>query len=246
MDPLKKLANDFKKIKNPTLQEMKAFNDMFDATLASLQAANKTTAGPPPVRDDDDALARVMAESLASYREDEDLRRAMTNSRHDSGWGGGWRLGGAPGSSAERAALDGKAMQEQTGRLPKLPAGAASSAPRATEDPDLQASIALSLKSWEEQVAKEEQELQAEWRLNQATNAGIRAPQAALQSGFDNVGKLVLIGGFNSTYESKEAVIVEYDGYENKYLVRMTTTPAGTDGKLWVDPGQLFQKLTLF
>ena len=105
MDPLEKLADDFKKISNPTLQDIKDFNDVFDATQASLEAPNKPAG--PPVMDDDDVLASVMAESLAEYREQEDFQCAMTNSRHGSGWGGGVRLGGAEGSSDVAASAGG-------------------------------------------------------------------------------------------------------------------------------------------
>ncbi len=56
MDPLEKLADDYRKISNPTLEDMKHFNDVFAATKASLEAANKP-AGPPVTH----ACARCVA-----------------------------------------------------------------------------------------------------------------------------------------------------------------------------------------
>ncbi len=142
MDPLEKLANDYRKISNPTMQDIKHFNDVFAATQASLEAANKPAG--PPVMDDNDVIAKVKEESLASYREQEDFQRAITNSLHGSGWGGGWRLGGAEGSSAERAALARQRMSEKRGRPSRTPAAAAGSlrpSSQTQEDADLREAL---------------------------------------------------------------------------------------------------------
>jgi hypothetical protein len=273
---MQELQREYKLLTSPTAEQDREFEQAFQQCLSELQAEQKRQ--PQKKRQDetptiDNTLAEVLARSAREHEQEEkELQEAIDASRMGTGWGGGWRLGGAEESSAERAALDrkamqeqrgrlpklpaGKAMQEQRGRLPKLPAGAASSAPRAAaaassapsapEDPDLQAAIAASLKSHEQDAAarfnKEEQELHEDWRVNQAINARLLASDAAVQSSFDKVGKLVVMGGMNSRYDNMQAVVLEYDRNDNQFLVQMNHRPAGTDGKLWVDPGQLFEQ----
>ena len=133
MDPLETLANEFRKIQNPTHEDRKQFNDLFAATLASLEAANKTAG--PPVRDDDVVLARVMAESKKAFdKEQEHIKRAMTDSLYGSGWGGGWRLGGAQHYSLD-AALARQSINEKRGRPSSKPPAAAQ------EDADLREAL---------------------------------------------------------------------------------------------------------
>jgi hypothetical protein len=181
-------------------------------------------------------LAEVLARSALEHREhrehreheqeQKDLREAILASQSQmpvTGWGGGLNRG----------------------KPSKFPAAAASSASRAQEEKELQACMAASLKTLKEDTEarfnKEEQELKAEMLFNGKINAASRAPDAALQNNFDKVGKLVVTGGINSRYDSMQAVVLQYDKDENQFLVQMNPPPPGTDGKLWVDPGQLFE-----
>ena len=164
MDPLELLAHEFRKIENPTHEDRQQVSDLFTATRASLEAANKPAG--PPVMDDDDVLASVMAKSLASYREQQEVQRAITNSVHGSGWGGGWRLGGAEHYSLD-AALARQSMNERRGRPSSKPPAAAQASSKppaaAQEDADLrealqesaelQAALVLSLIEGEQRTA---------------------------------------------------------------------------------------------
>ena len=61
-------------------------------------------------------------------------------------------------------------------------------------------------------------------------------------SNFHRVGMVVMIDGFNSMYNKKEAKILQYNVEEKKFLVHMTNPPTDTDGNLWVDPSCVFLK----
>jgi hypothetical protein len=234
MDPLKMLVSEFKKIQNPTHEDRKQFNNVFAATLASLEAAKKTAG--PPVRDDDVVLASVMAESKKAFdKEQEDIKRAMTNSLHGSGWGGGWQLGGAQHYSLD-AALARQSMNERRGRPSSKPPAAAQASSKppaaAQEDADLrealeesaelQAAVALSLTEGKQRMSEEDRE-----KLE-----------------LKHQGMVFCIIDFNRAYNNQRARVLRYSVTEDLYFVELINPVAGFDGaeassRFWLEEHQI-------
>ena len=218
------LVSEFKKIQNPTHEDRKQFNNVFAATLASLEAAKKTAG--PPVRDDDVVLASVMAESKKAFdKEQEDIKRAMTNSLHGSGWGGGWQLGGAQHYSLD-AALARQSMNERRGRPSSKPPAAAQEdadlREALEESAELQAAVALSLTEGKQRMSEEDRE-----KLE-----------------LKHQGMVFCIIDFNRAYNNQRARVLRYSVTEDLYFVELINPVAGFDGaeassRFWLEEHQI-------